>query len=75
MKRGVTMLFSDITVLDEDFRTKPHQYVLVEDERIQSISPSPPEEYDGEVYPGKNKLLVSRFYNLHTHAAMTLLRG
>ena len=69
------MLFSDITVLDEDFRTKPHQYVLVEDERIQSSSPSPPEEYDGEVYPGKNKLLVSGLYNLHTHAVMTLLRG
>ncbi len=69
------MLFSDITVLDEDFQTKPHQYVLVVDGRIQSISPFPPQEYDGEVYPGKNKLLVSGFYNLHTHAAMTLLRG
>lgn len=69
------MLFSDITILDEQFRTKRHQYVLVEEGIIQSISEIPPQTNSGEIYSGKNKLLVSGFYNLHTHASMTLLRG
>ena len=69
------MLFSDITILDEQFCMKKHQYVLTEGALIKSISQVPPQDYTGEVYSGKNKLLVTGLYNLHTHAAMTLLRG
>ncbi len=69
------MLFSDITILDEQFCMKKHQYVLTEGALIKSISRVPPQDYTGEVYSGKNKLLVTGLYNLHTHAAMTLLRG
>ena len=43
------MLFSDITILDEQFRTKRHQYVLVEDGIIQSISEIPPQTNSGEI--------------------------
>lgn len=69
------MLFSDITILDERFQTKKHQYVLTEGPWIKSISDTPPQGYEGEIYCGKNKLLLTGLYNLHTHAAMTLLRG
>lgn len=69
------MLFSDITILDEEFQTKEHRYVLTDGAFIKSISDTPPQGYAGEIYSGRKKLLMSGLYNLHTHAPMTLLRG
>ena len=69
------MLFKDITIADEEFNVKEHMYVGVKGDRIALISDAMPEEDYGEVYDGKNKLLLPAFYNTHSHLAMYLMRG
>ena len=39
------------------------------------IGDAEPQEDYGERYDGKHRLLMSGFYNVHSHAPMTLLRG
>ena len=69
------MLFCNIDLLDEKFETKRNQYVGVKDGRIAYIGASAPEEDFGERYDGRHRLLMPAFYNVHSHAPMTLLRG
>ena len=69
------MLFADITVLNADFQIAPHQYVGVRDDKIAFVGDCAPAEDFGEVYDGKNRLLMPALVNAHSHAAMTLLRG
>ena len=69
------MLFCNIDLLDEKFETKRNQYVGVKDGRIAYIGASAPEEDFGEHYDGRRRLLMPAFYNVHSHAPMTLLRG
>ena len=69
------MLFCNIDLLDEKFETKRNQFVGVKDGRIAYIGASEPEEDFGERYDGRHRLLMPAFYNVHSHAPMTLLRG
>lgn len=72
------MLFSDITIVDEDFQIREHQWVGVADSRIAYIggtAPAPEAGDFGEVYDGTEKVLMPGFYNCHSHVPMTLLRG
>lgn len=69
------MLFKDITIIDENFQVKEHRYVGVKGECIACISDALPEEDYGEVYDGRNKLLIPAFYNMHSHLPMFLMRG
>lgn len=71
------MLFSDITIIDENFQAKPHQWLATQGSRIVYLADEPPEnpEQYGEMYCGKNRLIMPGFYNAHSHAPMTLLRG
>ncbi|MCI6012991.1 MAG: amidohydrolase [Firmicutes bacterium] len=69
------MLFKNITVLNENFEIEEGRYVLVKDGIISSVADSAPEEYKGEIYEGKGKLLMPAFYNAHAHSPMTLMRG
>ncbi len=69
------MLFSDISILDENLDLKEHQYVGVKNEYISYIGDTKPEEDFGRVYDGKDKLLMTGLINCHTHSPMTLLRG
>lgn len=69
------MLFSDISVLDEQFCCQAHQYVATEGNKIVYIGSEKPDGDFGEIYDGKGKLLMSGLVNAHSHAAMTLLRG
>ena len=69
------MLFCNIDLLDEDFECKRGQYVGVKDGKIAYIGDAEPQEDYGERYDGKHRLLMSGFYNVHSHAPMTLLRG
>ena len=69
------MLFKDITIIDENFQVKEHRYVGVKGDRIACISDTLPTEDYGEVYDGKNKLLIPAFYNMHSHLPMFLMRG
>lgn len=72
------MLFSDITIVDENFEIREHQWVGVKDGRIAYIGEKPAETEAaafGEVYDGDEKVLMPGLYNCHTHVPMTLLRG
>lgn len=69
------MLFKDITIIDESFQVKEHRYVGVKGDRIACISDTLPREDYGEVYDGKNRLLIPAFYNMHSHLYMSLMRG
>ena len=72
------MLFADITIVDEDFEIREHQWVGVKDGRIAYIgdaAPTPEAGDFGETYDGTEKVLMPGFYNAHTHVPMTLLRG
>lgn len=72
------MLFSNITLLDEDLEVREGMYVRTKDGKISYIGSEPPKE-EGEpgerVYDGKGRLLMSGFFNAHAHSPMTLLRG
>lgn len=71
------MLFKNITVLDENLDAKDGMYVGIKDNKIDYIGREAPRtgsEY-GETYDGKEKLLMSGFFNSHAHTPMTLLRG
>ena len=71
------MLFENIGVIDSTFTYQKDMYVCIENEYITYIGKTLPESYviNGDVYDGKDKLLMSGLYNTHSHAAMTLLRG
>lgn len=69
------MLFCNIDLLDEAFALKRGQYVGVKDGRIAYIGENEPQEDFGERYDGRHRLLLPGFYNVHSHAPMTLLRG
>ena len=71
------MLFADITLIDENFECKEHQWVGVRGDRIEYVGDCAPENAAdfGEVYEGAGRLLMPALYNLHAHAPMTLLRG
>lgn len=73
------MLFSDISLLDEDLGFQEHRWVGVEGGRIGYIGQEPPQGEQagafGEVYDGCGRLLAPALFNAHAHAPMTLLRG
>ena len=69
------MLFRNIDLLDEQFQLRRGQYVGVKDGVIAYIGETAPVEDYGEVYDGRHRLLLPGFYNVHSHAPMTLLRG
>ena len=70
-----TMLFCNIDLLDENFERKRGQYVGVKDGKIALHRRCRAARDYGERYDGKHRLLMSGFYNVHSHAPMTLLRG
>lgn len=73
------MLFADIDLLDENLDYRPHQWVGVRDGRVAYVGAEAPAGEEaaafGEAYDGRGKLLMPAFYNAHSHAPMTLLRG
>lgn len=71
------MLFKKIGIIDENFEYKPDMYVGTESDRITYISSEAPEDEArfGDVYDGKDKVLMPGFYNAHGHSPMSLMRG
>ncbi len=69
------MLFKNITIVDENFEIKENRFVGVKGDRISYIGEKEPEEDFGEVYDGKNKLMIPALCNLHSHLPMVLMRG
>lgn len=69
------MLFEHIDYLDENFEVQRNAFIGIKDGKIAYIGTEKPQEDFGEVYNGKNGLMMSGFVNAHSHAPMTLLRG
>jgi 5-methylthioadenosine/S-adenosylhomocysteine deaminase len=69
------MLFKNITIIDENLNVQKNMYVGTRDKKIAFIGGSKPSDDFGDIYDGKDKLLMSAFYNCHAHTPMTLLRG
>lgn len=69
------MLFEHIDYLDENFEVQKNAFIGIKDGKIAYIGTEKPQEDFGEVYNGKNGLMMSGFVNAHSHAPMTLLRG
>lgn len=69
------MLFKNIAVFDEGFNYIPNMFVLTDCSKIKYVGEKCPENYTGEVYDGRCKLLMPAFVNAHSHSPMTLLRG
>ena len=55
------MLFSDITILDEDLNVREHMYVGVKAGRIAYVGTAEPKEDFGSVYRGEGKVLMPAF--------------
>lgn len=69
------MLFKEITILNQNFEIEHDMYVGTKDDRIIYIGKDTPMEDFGEIYSGKNRLLIPGFYNAHAHSPMALMRG
>ena len=71
------MLFTNIGIIDENFKYVPDMTVGVQADRITYIGREVPEdaEFFGECYDGKGKVLMCGFYNAHGHSPMSLMRG
>lgn len=69
------MLFSNITILDENLCVKDNMYVLTEKSRILYIGDKKPDGIFDREYDGRGKLLMPGFYNSHAHSPMSLMRG
>ena len=62
-------------LMDEAGTLLPEAFVVVEGEKIASVSDTRPEgPFDQEI-DGKGNVLMPGFVNAHTHVPMTLLRG
>ena len=71
------MLFTDIGIIDENFKYRENMCVGVQADRITYIGSEIPDDADafGERYDGKDRVLMPGFFNAHGHSSMTLLRG
>lgn len=69
------MLFKKISIIDQNFQVLKDVNVLIEKDVIKYVGKEMPENYNSEIYNGKNKLLLSGLVNSHCHVPMTLLRG
>ncbi len=69
------MLFKGISILNEDFEVEQNMYVGIQDDRIAYIGNSEPREDFGEIFDGRNRLMMPGFYNAHAHSPMALMRG
>lgn len=69
------MLFKNISIIDENLDHKENMYVATEGGKITYVGSIMPESYVGDEYDGSGKLLMSGFYNIHSHSPMSLLRG
>lgn len=69
------MLFEKVKLVDNQFNIRENMYLQTEADRIIYIGEEKPKDYEGERISGKNKVIMSGFYNTHCHIPMTFLRG
>lgn len=71
------ILFKNIDFVDEKFNVIKNKNIVVEGKKIVDIfseNQLENQKYD-RIIEGEHKLLLPGFYNIHTHLAMSFLRG
>ena len=71
----IEMLFSNITIINDNIEAETGKYVGIEGERIAYIGDTAPDKDYGRTVDGRGRLLMSGFFNAHAHSPMTLMRG
>lgn len=66
---------ADILMLDAADRVLKDANIAIDGTRIVAIGETPREFVADEIIDAKNHVALPGFFNAHTHAAMTLLRG
>lgn len=70
----MSILFENVKYLDEQFEIQDG-FLAVNGDKIVYIGADAPAGDFDETINGKGRLLMPGMYNMHTHLAMTLLRG
>lgn len=65
----------DVLTLDVQDRVLKNASIVIQDKRIIAIGETPPDFAVDETIDGTHHVALPGFFNAHTHAAMTLLRG
>lgn len=73
----MAILFQNINMIDENFILRERMNVVIEGKIIKEISEKTPKNSEGfeRIIDGGNRLMLPGFYNIHSHLAMSLLRG
>ena len=71
----MSTLFRNVQLLTAQGQERRGVYVGVRDGKIEYLAPTPPVRSYDEQIDGAGRLLLPGFFNAHSHAAMTLLRG
>lgn len=71
----MSILFSDITVMDEYGKEYKNAFLGVSEGVIDYFDVLPPEKTYDRTYKGNGKMVMPGKYNAHAHAPMSLLRG
>jgi 5-methylthioadenosine/S-adenosylhomocysteine deaminase len=66
---------ADILTLDAADRVLVRSGIAIQDKQIVAIGETPPDFVADEIIDATNHVALPGFFNAHTHAAMTLLRG
>jgi 5-methylthioadenosine/S-adenosylhomocysteine deaminase len=61
--------------LDDGHDLLPEVDIAIEDGKIRAIGTAPPDFTPDQIIDGREHVALPAFFNAHTHAAMTLLRG
>lgn len=70
-----SLLYKNITVINESFEPEVNMYLGIKDEVISHLSAKAPDEPYDEVRDGEGYVACPAFYNVHSHLPMVLLRG
>ena len=66
---------ADILTLDSENRVLKNSGIAIQDTRIVAVGATPRDFVADEIIDATNHVALPGFFNAHTHAAMTLLRG
>ncbi len=73
------LLFHDVTAVtmdcESDVRVSEHMYIGIENGKITYLSDKEPTEAPEKIICGENLVVIPGLINMHSHIAMTRLRG
>ncbi len=73
----MAVLFQNVNLINENFIPEAGMNVVIEGKSIKEITKETPKNLESfeRIIDGTNRLMLPGFYNIHSHLAMSLLRG